>query len=142
MFPSIYKHLVRWLKTAGLGSQHTMDTIMTQLTSHISWGMSPHAFLAHYLQPPSVAQVRYTFRITPYFFSLIDIASFLHCCSVKLMLQIKPFTLILRRLLTGRPGFPDKFISFVYTCFGLSADSISVQLKITIPTFLLIKSKV
>ena len=58
VFPGIYKHLVRWLKTAGLGRQHTMDTIMTQLTSNISWGMSPHAFLAHYLQPPSVTQVR------------------------------------------------------------------------------------
>ena len=65
VFPGLYKHLVRWLKTAGLGREHTMDTIMGQLTSAIRWGMSPHAFLAHYLQPPSVVQVRsFLFSLT------------------------------------------------------------------------------
>ena len=56
-------------------------------------------------------------------------------------LKLDPFyTLTLRRL-QGRLCFPGNFISVVYFCFGLSADSISVHLKRIIPTFLIFKSK-
>ena len=56
-------------------------------------------------------------------------------------LKLDPFNTLTLRRLQGRLCFPGNFVSVVYFCFGLSADSISVHLKRIIPTFLIFKSK-
>ena len=58
IFPSIYKHLLKYLKSRPGPSHHTMDSMMQHLVTYIKYGMSPQSFLAEYLTTPSVAQVR------------------------------------------------------------------------------------
>ena len=58
VFPAIYKHMVKYLKSCQMSKYHTMDSIMHQLSTFIKFGMSPQSFLSQYLQPPSVVQVK------------------------------------------------------------------------------------
>ena len=58
IFPAIYKHLLKYLKSSRKNSQHTMDSIMSHLVTYIKYGMSPQAFLSLYFTNSSVIEVR------------------------------------------------------------------------------------
>ena len=57
IFPNIYKHLLKYLKSTGMARHHTMDSIMDQLATYIKYGMSPQSFVSQYFHVPSVIQV-------------------------------------------------------------------------------------
>ena len=57
VFPVIYKHLLKYLRSVHQSKHHTMDKIMESLATYIKFGMSPQSFLSQYLTTPSVIQV-------------------------------------------------------------------------------------
>ena len=58
IFPAIYKHLLKYLKSSRKNSLHTMDSIMEHLVTYIKYGMSPQSFLSLYFSQSSVIDVR------------------------------------------------------------------------------------
>ena len=58
IFPSIYRHLLKYLKSRQSPGRHTMDSIMHHLVTFIKYGMSPQSFLAEYLNTNSIVEVR------------------------------------------------------------------------------------
>ena len=58
IFPSIYKHLLKYLKSRQAPTRHTMDSIMDHLVTYIKYGMSPQSFLAQYLTTGTLTEVR------------------------------------------------------------------------------------
>ena len=63
VFPVIYKHLLKYLKSVQQSKHHTMDRIMENLATYIKFGMSPQSFLSTYLTTPSVIQVNIDSKI-------------------------------------------------------------------------------